>query len=553
MHAARLGCFLVAALGLAACAHTTNQALCDPAAARPPCDYSPNHGYRFNPAKNPDRTTLMFLTFSGGGIRAAALAYGTLLALSELDGANPDSKSLLDDVDLVSSVSGGSVTAAWLALKGRAGLHDPDFEKFLHNGGTEALAWRGLNPAALVGYAVTNYQRSDVLADYFADRLFGKSTDYRAVKKQYETANQPFVVLNATDFGHGSVFPFTQNRFDLLCSDLNSYRLSDAVAASANFPVVFSPIGLKNFNRDPGCPAPGLHANPYGPGPWIESYRKRYDRDDSSSGPITTPRSNGLLAVRTARDAIDYFDPARNQKEAYVHLLDGGLVDNLGVLSTLLLEDEAACSPGLFQRLARPRPDGYARFKEILYIVVNARTRKRSPMNAGVYPPDMFSSLFGVIDTSLDATINGTQNYLTAELQAMLRWVPYSNDLPMPLSPKKNCRLEIDAARTANAVDKNEANDLNLHLGSLNDDVRARIVTIDFEMIPDPKCRDAYWKLDTSWGLDSKTIDQLMKLPKVMLRHSGELRDFYKDRNRPGTIPVGFPLDYSQLCAQPDS
>ena len=59
------------------------------------------------------------LSFSGGGLRAAAFAHGVLKALEETKTPNGD---LLDDLVLISSVSGGSLTAAYYGLYGREGL-----------------------------------------------------------------------------------------------------------------------------------------------------------------------------------------------------------------------------------------------------------------------------------------------------------------------------------------------------------------------------------------------------------------------------------------------
>ena len=56
--------------------------------------------------------TIVGLAFSGGGTRAAAFSFGVLKALAKADepgGTTP----LLHDVDLISGVSGGSITAAY--------------------------------------------------------------------------------------------------------------------------------------------------------------------------------------------------------------------------------------------------------------------------------------------------------------------------------------------------------------------------------------------------------------------------------------------------------
>src|SRR4051794_33018478 len=63
---------------------------------------------------------LIIMSFSGGGMRAAALAYSVRdeLAGYTYVAANGRRRSLLDDVQIVSSTSGGSVTAAYFALHG---------------------------------------------------------------------------------------------------------------------------------------------------------------------------------------------------------------------------------------------------------------------------------------------------------------------------------------------------------------------------------------------------------------------------------------------------
>jgi len=530
-------------LALCACdhfAHVTNARLCGGEAAA--CRYDPDFGYRFAPRKSA-RDTFIVVTFSGGGVRAAALAYGTLQALKRLPATSGEG-TLLDEVDVISSVSGGSVTAAWYALKGQGGLgpadQEDDLGKFLRNDDAIAsLYWRGLNPLTAMRYAFTTYQRSDVLAEFFSDRLFGDAT-YAAVKGRYQNErNQPFVILNATDLGHETGFPFTQNRFDLICSDLDRYELAYAVAASANFPIVFSPIGLSNYSGD--CAA---HRDPAwldrGPPRWIAGYAQ-YDASDNSGAKAPSPRSDGLAALRGARQAREYLDLGLNANDKVLHLIDGGLVDNLGVQSTLALEDEAECAPGIFQRLKKPRPPAYERMREVVFIVVNARTRSPAGIDSRIYPPNVASSLFRVIDTPLDNTILDTQNYLSAELQAIA--TPSSTYQPPGISLARTCWS--NRPETRNAVPRN--------LDTQNP-VKTRIVTIDFEMIPARPCREKFWQFGTTWTLPTTMIDDLIELPKALLRRSPELAEVYRDMNRP--LPdfdeLKFSADFVGVCAPRD-
>lgn len=68
---------------------------------------------------NHDRSTLLILAFSGGGTRAAAFSYGVLEELRQTPViVNGHQRRMLDEVDIITSVSGGSFTALAYALYG---------------------------------------------------------------------------------------------------------------------------------------------------------------------------------------------------------------------------------------------------------------------------------------------------------------------------------------------------------------------------------------------------------------------------------------------------
>jgi NTE family protein len=528
---------------LLACAHTTNVSLCPNVSSgeAQSCAYDPHHGYRFMP-EGQDRDTLIVLTFSGGGIRASALAFGTLQALQRLPGLRGNG-SLLDEVDIISSVSGGSVTAAWYGLKGQGGLAGDEqqnsFVRFLHEGGGGKLTWsaRLLNPVAAGRFAFSEYQRSDALADFFAATLFkdadGRDFVYRDLEKEYgEGRGQlPFIMLNATDLGHETGFPFTQNRFDLICSDLSRFRVADAVAASANFPLVFSAMGIQNYSPDCARLREAETWTQSGPAQWIARYQKcDAAADDPWGARVRPPRSDGLLQLRAAREAQNYINPPA--QDTVLHLLDGGLTDNLGILSTLAIEDEAKQAPGLFARLRRTG-NGHSRYskvKNVLYIVVNARSRTPAGIDSAVYPPDELSTLSRLIDTSLDATILTNQNYLTAELQAIV--AP-----PQRTEKIDSCSGTLSYEQQLASFEARNARNIGI-----------RIVTVDFEMVPVALCRDKFWTLGTTWSLDRNSIDDLIALPSVLLSRSLELKEFYRNagKNEPSFAAV--PRDFASVC-----
>ena len=81
-----------------------------------------NTAYNYkNVVEQSDRgsNVLLMLAFSGGGTRAAAFSYGVLKELSETElGRGGQKYRLSDEVDVITSVSGGSFTAAYFGLYG---------------------------------------------------------------------------------------------------------------------------------------------------------------------------------------------------------------------------------------------------------------------------------------------------------------------------------------------------------------------------------------------------------------------------------------------------
>ena len=201
-----------------------------------------NRGYRFETvaAKDQSDDLLLMLAFSGGGTRAAALSYGVLEQLRATKLGSPVTQHrLLDDVGLISSVSGGSFTAAYYALHGD-GIF-VDFEKgFLKKRIQTGLLLRTLAPWNQIRLASPRFSRSDLAAEYYDRLLFNHAT--------FADLTGPFLSVNATDVSSGARFEFTQDEFDLIGSDVSTFPVSRAVAASSAFPILLSPVVLKNYS-----------------------------------------------------------------------------------------------------------------------------------------------------------------------------------------------------------------------------------------------------------------------------------------------------------------
>ena len=195
---------------------------------------------------------IVALSFSGGGTRASALAYGVLQGLrrTRIRRQEPEVGTLLEEVDIVSAVSGGSITAGYWAVHGSDGLRKLP-EKWLYEDVNRELVMRGMNPTTLARLGSPLYSRGDVVAEYLDEKLFGGTTYSEVGKRAYRAVNghRPFVILNATNMRTGQRFPFTQEEFNKICADMGRVKIARAVAASAAYPVFGTTVAIPHFGN----------------------------------------------------------------------------------------------------------------------------------------------------------------------------------------------------------------------------------------------------------------------------------------------------------------
>lgn len=260
---------------------------------------SNTYHYRALKSVSPSNQLLVLVAMSGGGKRSAAFSYGVLKALRDtsvrIDGRKV---RMLDEVDFIQAVSGGSFTAAFYGLE-RDKIFDGRYEAFLKENTERQVLARVLAPWNLLSFFGLGEGTNAAMARYWDRRLFGGRT-FRDLAAQ----GRPVINIQATDASHGTVFVFNQLYFDLICSDLMTFPIAQAVAASNGFPGLFSPITL--VNRSSKC-----HRS-----------RPRWIRD-ALRKPDQTSRQYHFIKSLSV-----YLDDRKNK---YVHLIDGGVVDALAL------------------------------------------------------------------------------------------------------------------------------------------------------------------------------------------------------------------------------
>jgi NTE family protein len=360
---------------------------------------------RLNPPTYDD-DVLVALSFSGGGTRAAAFSFGVLQELDRVRSGSTSTKSLLDRAGFVSGVSGGAITAAYFGLRKREALRDFR-EKFLLRNAEENLR-TGVSMAN-IGRALGGGVNDNQFSRWLDENLFDGATF-----GSFGANPRPWVWINASDIYNHTPFVFGPLAFSALCSDIRSYKVADAVAASAAVPLAFAPIVLETY---PGCSARMPD--------WIE--RARHN-----------PEAQPLL--RSFAEAIARYQDGSMK---YVKLLDGGLVDNFGL---------AGISIGMLaaQRPYEPMTERQAaHVRRMMFVVVDAGRGLSGNWANRLEGPNGVELVSAAADTAIDASVRSS---FTAFSGLISEWTARVQHWRCGLSEADLARLALPVAWKCNDV-----------------------------------------------------------------------------------------------------
>ena len=343
--------------------------------------YTPGYGYiaqNLGQAGNSEDLMLV-LSFSGGGTRAAAFSYGVLEGLRATEvPIGGKKRRLLDEVDVISGVSGGSFTAAYYGLYGDRIFEDYESRFLKKNVQGDILTAMFLNPVNWFRLSSPNFDRSDLAAEYYDENVFDRKTFGDILERK-----GPLILINATDMSMGSRFVFHQRYFDAICSDLSKFPVARACAASSAVPGVLTPITVKNYAGSCGFILPTMRGT--------ESRNFR---------------------VREMREHMELVLDVK--KKPYFHLIDGGVADNLGLRSL----EETVDAMGNFWTAMKVT--GREKVRKIVLIVVNAESKTESQWDkAEVIPP--LSAMLGNYSTI--AIVRYNRETMAVLQESFGRWI----------------------------------------------------------------------------------------------------------------------------------
>lgn len=440
----------------------------------PVTNIDPAGGYRFESRHREavDQENVVVLAFSGGGTRAAAFSYGVLEFLRRAEMVMPNGKKvrMLDEIDVITGVSGGSFTALSYALYGDK-LFDEYEKRFLKRNVQGEIVSRVLSPTYWPSLASTAWGRSELAANLYDEILFNNAT-YGDLTK----GKGPMVLVGATDITTGSRFTFHQREFDAICSDLSKFPLSRAAAASSAVPVVLSPVTLNNYGGTCNWTDPD----------WLKPFA------DASN-----PSRPAARIMRTVAAEHAFAD---GKKRPYLHLVDGGVSDNVGmrnVLDTLEML-EALYDTGI------PTPLDKAR--RVIVFVVNSMSSPKTNWDESEEPPGTVNILLKAAGTPIDHF-----SYEAIELlkDTAVRW--------------RTARLIKESAAMKANKDPAVAAALKAPL--------ADIYTIDvsFQLLDDKDEREYLNQLPTSFVLDEEAVDRLRAAAGKIIEKSPEFKRLQND------------------------
>ena len=284
------------------------------------------------------------------------------------------------------------------------------------------------------------------------------------------------IVAAATDLTSGGRFYYTQTMFDILCSDLSAVKLSRAAASSSSIPVLLSPVTIHNYGGTCG------HDEPW----FLSSFRQ--------VSPLPRP------AARTIQQLQELQYYADGKQRPFLHLVDGGVADNLGMREILAILDELEAL-----RLAGiDTPLDYAH--RLAVFVVNAIS----------IPPldwDQKKSAPGAVDVLMWASKVPINHYSYETVESLrdtaARW--------KLLGALRDSGALVDNGNPA------------LREVTRVPEVEVYVVDVSFAELSDEQERAYLNEQPTNFFLPAEAVDRLRAAARKVVLDSPEFRQFLKD------------------------
>jgi NTE family protein len=436
--------------------------------------YDPNSSFqiqRSGPSKGSGQN-LVILAFSGGGTRAAAFSYGVLETLREIELTNATGRRirLLDEVDAITGVSGGSFTALAYGLYGEK-LFDDYEKRFLKRNVQGELLGRLFNPGNWGALWFTGWGRSELAAD-----LVRRDPVQRRDLRRLVARRRP--IDRGERNRHRDGIAAGIHAFELRhpVRRPRAIRLSRAAAASSAVPVVLSPVTIDNYGGSCGYTMP----------PWTKLFLENPD----------PPRPAARILGRLAE--LRGYEDLTNER--YLHLVDGGVSDNVGLRGVLEIVSvfETLHEAGVHTQLDD--------VKRIVVFVVNSLSVPSLNWNELENPPGTVPILIKAAGVPIDR-YSGESIELLKDIAA--RW--------------KSLRQIRDSA--AFATDKDPA--VAYVKNAPNADLY--VIDVSFSALKDKGERAYLNQLPTTFVLPDEAVDRLRAAAKKLIVESPDFQRVLKD------------------------
>ncbi|WHP47330.1 patatin-like phospholipase family protein [Mannheimia bovis] len=386
---------------------------------------------------------IIVVMFSGGGTRAAALGYGVLEELQKVKVKGTEKgNTLLDNIDITFGVSGGSVLATYFALEGKAII--PKFaNNFLKSNFQKDILTEVFSLSNLPRLSSPQFGRGDLLQERFNLALYKGKKFGDLVRNR----KGPFAVISATDMNIGQRLTFTQETFDGLCLNLNDLEIARAVAASSSVPLIFAPLTLNNNGGNCHFSLP-----------------KAFTEQEKVVDGLTTKQ------IEETEHTLSFYQDSKERP--FIHLVDGGLTDNLGLASILDISDLVGIED-MYKRA------GELGVKNVIVINVNAQNEVSSEIDKSPNVPGLKDVVNTIVNVPIDST---TQINLQRYSQFSDSWNKYANE--------QQTKIEMF------------------------------FVNLGLKELPDGQLKKEVLNIPTSFYLPEKDIDKLRESARILLEQS---------------------------------